>query len=52
MPWAGPPMPDLLTAGRARVPVSATLAANEALARRRCLGEPVLADLREVASGY
>lgn len=27
---------------RTRVPVSATLAANEALARRRCLGEPVL----------
>ncbi len=42
MPWAGPPMPDLLTAGRARVPVSATLAANEALASRRRRGEPVL----------
>jgi aspartate aminotransferase len=35
-------MQDLLTAGRTRVPVSATLAANEALARRRRRGEPVL----------
>jgi aspartate aminotransferase len=38
------PAPDSLAATRARpgVPVSATLAANEALARRREAGEPVL----------
>jgi aspartate aminotransferase len=42
MPWAGPPMPETMTAGRTRVPVSATLAANEALDRRRRRGEPVL----------
>ncbi|MBO0823703.1 MAG: aminotransferase class I/II-fold pyridoxal phosphate-dependent enzyme, partial [Actinobacteria bacterium] len=50
MPWAGPAsltepttpaLPPLL--GPARdVPVSATLAANEAIARRRRRGEPVL----------
>jgi aspartate aminotransferase len=34
--------PALVTAGRGKVPVSATLAANEALARRRQRGEPVL----------
>jgi aspartate aminotransferase len=42
MPWAGPPVPATVTAGQTRVPVSATLAANEALARRRRRGEPVL----------
>jgi aspartate aminotransferase len=35
-------MPENLTAGRRRMPVSATLAANEALARRRRRGQPVL----------
>ena len=34
--------PSLVTHGRCKVPVSATLAANEALARRRERGEPVL----------
>jgi aspartate aminotransferase len=34
--------PSLVTGGRGKVPVSATLAANEALARRRQRGEPVL----------
>jgi aspartate aminotransferase len=47
MPWAGPAAlteESNLSAGRSRVPVpvSATLAANEALARRRRRGEPVL----------
>ena len=37
-----PPAPVSLPAGGAIVPVSATLAANEALARRRQAGEPVL----------
>jgi aspartate aminotransferase len=37
-----PPAPVGLPAGGAIVPVSATLAANEALARRRQAGEPVL----------
>jgi hypothetical protein len=39
---AGPSTAALLPAGPARVPESATLAANEALARRRRLGQPVL----------
>jgi aspartate aminotransferase len=46
MPWAGPVTPTAppapLTARRAGVPVSATLAANEILARRRLHGQPVL----------
>ena len=53
MPWAGPVTPIAppvtpiappapLSARRAGVPVSATLAANEILARRRLLGQPVL----------
>ena len=37
-----PPAPVSLPAGGAIVPVSATLAANEAMARRRQAGEPVL----------
>jgi aspartate aminotransferase len=45
MPWAGPVTPTApapLTSRRSGVPVSATLAANEALARRRRGGQPVL----------
>jgi len=45
MPWAGPTTltePFTLTAGRTTVPVSATLAANEVLAKRRRAGQPVL----------
>jgi len=42
MPWAGPDLLAPLIAGRVRVPVSPTLAANEALAVRRRLGQPVL----------
>jgi len=46
MPWAGPVTPTAppapLSARRAGVPVSATLAANEILASRRLLGQPVL----------
>jgi len=45
MPWAGPAtatMPAPLTGGRSRVTVSATLAANEALATRRLGGQQVL----------
>jgi aspartate aminotransferase len=42
MPWAGPDTLAPLTTAPARVPVSATLAANEALAVRRRLGKPVL----------
>jgi aspartate aminotransferase len=42
MPWASPDMLTPLTESRARVPVSATLAANEALAVRRQRGQPVL----------
>jgi aspartate aminotransferase len=45
MPWAGPLTPTApapLTARRSSVPVSATLAANEALAIRRRRGQPVL----------
>jgi len=42
MPRAGPGAPPSVISGRALVPVSATLAANEALATRRRLGEPVL----------
>jgi aspartate aminotransferase len=42
MPWAGPDSMAPLTAGRAYVPVSATLAANERLAARRRRGQPVL----------
>jgi aspartate aminotransferase len=49
MPWAGPvtsiapaPLIAPLTARRSGVPVSATLAANEALATRRRRGQPVL----------
>ena len=42
MPWAGPATPSPLTAGRTDVPVSATLAANEALTRKRRRGETVL----------
>jgi aspartate aminotransferase len=45
MPWAGPVVstaPAPLSARRAGVPVSATLAANEALARRRRGGQTVL----------
>src|SRR5262249_54449882 len=37
-----PPAPVSLVPGAAIVPVSATLAANEALARRRQAGKPVL----------
>ncbi len=39
---AAPALPALLAHGRRGVPVSATLAANEALASRRSRGEPVL----------
>jgi aspartate aminotransferase len=45
MPWAGPvsqTAPAPLTSRRAGVPVSPTLAANEALASRRLRGKPVL----------
>jgi aspartate aminotransferase len=45
MPWAGPTITSdsfTLPAGRSLVPVSATLAANEVLARRRRAGQPVL----------
>jgi aspartate aminotransferase len=45
MPWAGPvttTAPAPLTARRNSVPVSATLAANEALDTRRLEGQPVL----------
>ena len=45
MPWAGPVTPTApapLTSRRSGVPVSATLAANEALARRRRGGQQVL----------
>lgn len=44
MPWAGTVPSRSLTTSRPRTstPVSATLAANEALARRRQRGEPVL----------
>jgi aspartate aminotransferase len=42
MPSAGPDVLPPLTADRVRVPVSATLAANEALAVRRRRGQPVL----------
>jgi aspartate aminotransferase len=45
MPWAGPVTPTApapLTSRRSGVPVSATLAANEARARRRRGGQPVL----------
>jgi aspartate aminotransferase len=45
MPWAGPVTPTApapLTSRRSGVPVSATLAANEALARRRRGGQRVL----------
>jgi aspartate aminotransferase len=45
MPWAGPVTPTApapLTPRRTGVPVSATLAANEALARKRLDGQPVL----------
>jgi len=45
MPWAGsviPTAPAPLTSRRSSVPVSATLAANEALAIRRSGGQPVL----------
>src|SRR5690349_1736756 len=35
-------LPELASSGPARIPVSATLAANEALTRRRKAGEPVL----------
>jgi aspartate aminotransferase len=45
MPWAGPvtaTAPAPLTSRRSGVPVSATLAANEALATRRRGGQPVL----------
>lgn len=45
MPWAGPvtqTAPAPLTPRRAGVPLSATLAANEALASRRSRGKPVL----------
>jgi len=45
MPWAGPvtsTAPAPLTPRRTGVPVSATLAANEALASRRRHGQPVL----------
>jgi aspartate aminotransferase len=45
MPWAGPATltePTSLPPHRSKVPVSATLAANEALASRRRRGEPVL----------
>ena len=45
MPWAGPVTPTApapLTSRRSGVPVSATLAANEALGRRRRGGQPVL----------
>jgi aspartate aminotransferase len=45
MPWAGPvtsAAPAPLTPRRTGVPVSATLAANEALASRRRHGQPVL----------
>lgn len=45
MPWAGPATltePPSLPPLRIKVPVSATLAANEALAVRRRRGEPVL----------
>ncbi|HEY2443857.1 MAG TPA: pyridoxal phosphate-dependent aminotransferase [Streptosporangiaceae bacterium] len=42
MPWAGTVAPRSVTTARPRTPLSATLAANEALARRRQRGEPVL----------
>jgi aspartate aminotransferase len=45
MPWAGPTTLSeqlTFTAGRAIVPVSATLAANEVMASRRRAGQPVL----------
>jgi aspartate aminotransferase len=42
MPRAWPATPALLTTGRSQVPVSATLAANEALAGKHRRGEPVL----------